>query len=184
MAEILNPKFKFAIEDLWRHYCELMSLPEEKMHEDQKRETKRAFYGGVGQVLAVLMEGLSTATEDEGSESLAHIMQQVQQFFVNETAKQGGVSVAHEKQDKQPIRVDFYKKDTGKWYAGCEVTVSKHEIINSRILYQEVLLRQDQLKPDAAKLYVMVVRNVDNHPDTHLFCERLFLPEGSVIYYP
>lgn len=44
-------KKEFDLEWQWKQYLERSKVREEDMHEDQRRETKRAFYGGCGQTL-------------------------------------------------------------------------------------------------------------------------------------
>lgn len=74
------------INDLWHKYCELSGLPEEKMHRVQRIETKRAYYGAIGQLLVVLVEMADNTDEDESTEILDNLTEQVRDFWETEVA--------------------------------------------------------------------------------------------------
>ena len=59
---------KTTIKDQYEHYLILMDLKEEEMSEEQRVETKRAFYGGFGHLLKIL-ETIGNEPEIEGVES-------------------------------------------------------------------------------------------------------------------
>lgn len=81
---------KTITEIQYQLYLKLMKLDESKMHQDQKRETKRAFYGGFGQAFILFAEmGESMKSPDDFKDEISNILNSVQQFFNEEIKKNG-----------------------------------------------------------------------------------------------
>ena len=79
---------KFNIEKQYKLYLERMKLDEIRMPEVQRVETKRVFYGAFGQLLMLLQNDISALSDDEAFKTLDSMINQVGQFFINETHKQ------------------------------------------------------------------------------------------------
>lgn len=79
---------KFNIEEQYRLYLKLMKLDESKMPLTQRTETKRVFFGAFGQLLILLQNDISALSDDEAFKALDSMINQVGQFFINETSKQ------------------------------------------------------------------------------------------------
>jgi len=78
----------FDLEHQYQLYLKRMALPENKMHPQQKLETKRAFFGACGQMLLMLRDDLPKLSDEDGYNKLDGMINQVGQFFINETHKQ------------------------------------------------------------------------------------------------
>lgn len=76
---------QFDLEEQYKLYLQRMGLKEEKMHPQQKTETKRAFMGACGQMLLLLRDELSELPEHEAVKTMQSMLNQVGQFFINET---------------------------------------------------------------------------------------------------
>lgn len=74
--------------DQWKFFQLLTQLPEEKMHPDQRREMKRAFYAGAGQILMLLRNHLPDLPEDVGVVKLEEMVDEIQHFWLNEQKTQ------------------------------------------------------------------------------------------------
>ena len=79
---------KFNIENQYKLYLERMKLIESKMPEVQRIETKRVFYGAFGQLLMLLQNDISALSDEDAFKTLDSMINQVGQFFINETHKQ------------------------------------------------------------------------------------------------
>ena len=76
---------QLKIEFWWKKYLNLMQLKENKMPEDQIRETKRAFYGGFGMALVCSRDVVGGMKEEiHALNALIDLKEQVQQFMENE----------------------------------------------------------------------------------------------------
>ena len=73
------------------------------------------------------------------------------------------------------IQVDFYKRDTGKWYDGGRVDVGDTRPIDADFL-DVVLERQAILakRPDLRNDYYIVTDNVDEDYAPGAFAKRLY----------
>lgn len=58
------PDNKLSIEQEYQKYLKMVRLKESEMHEVQRIETKRAFYGACGQMLVMLRDKLSEDPEE------------------------------------------------------------------------------------------------------------------------
>ena len=79
---------KINVENQYKLYLERMKLDESRMPEVQRVETKRVFYGAFGQLLMLLQNDISALSDDEAFKTLDSMINQVGQFFMNETHKQ------------------------------------------------------------------------------------------------
>jgi len=79
---------KFNIENQYKLYLERMKLIESKMPELQRIETKRVFYGAFGQLLMLLQNDISALSDEDAFKTLDSMINQVGQFFIDETHKQ------------------------------------------------------------------------------------------------
>ena len=78
---------QFDLNKKYAEYLEKVGLKEEQMHTIQKKETKQAFFGACGIMLLMLRDELSRLPEREGAEQLEDMLQQVSNYFVNETLR-------------------------------------------------------------------------------------------------
>ena len=79
---------KFNIENQYKLYLKIMKLNESKMPEVQRIETKRVFYGAFGQLLMLLKNDIPALSDKDAFKALDSMINQVGQFFINETHKQ------------------------------------------------------------------------------------------------
>lgn len=75
---------QFDLEHQYKTYLERVGLSEDRMHSQQKVETKRAFMGACGQMLYLLRDDLTKMPEHEGIETLQSMIEQVTQFWITE----------------------------------------------------------------------------------------------------
>ena len=75
---------KFTVEYQYQDYLKKVGLKEEDMFPVQKAETKRAFFGGVGHILALMKNEIAELPEDEGVQVLESLNNQVLSFFIAE----------------------------------------------------------------------------------------------------
>ncbi len=75
---------KMSIADMYDDYLKLMKLDKRKMPPFQIQETKRAFYGAIGQLIIFFQEGLVKMSEEQGAEAMSDLTNQVKTFFYNE----------------------------------------------------------------------------------------------------
>lgn len=78
-----NKKQELNIHFQWLAYLKRGGLSEDKMHETQRVETKRAFYAGAGQTLIAFRDELSD-DEDAAVAELQNMHDQVLEFFKGE----------------------------------------------------------------------------------------------------
>lgn len=81
---------QFNIEQMWLRYLNLMGLKLHAMHPDQLRETKRAFFGAVGQTIVLFTQELPDLTDNEGIEVVDALMTQVANYFDQQNFEQNG----------------------------------------------------------------------------------------------
>ncbi len=74
-------KKKFNLDHQYELYLKMVGLKESDMIEIQKKETKQAFVGGIGQLLIILQNDFSELTDEEGYEVLESLLNQVSTFF-------------------------------------------------------------------------------------------------------
>ena len=73
---------KFSVEGLYQKYLHLSKLDESKMHEVQRTETKRAFYGAIGLFADFISTDLSQIDDDlEFEKALDEINDEVLSFW-------------------------------------------------------------------------------------------------------
>ena len=80
----MNRRKKFDLQELWKEYQDLTGLPEYRMHPDQRRETKRAFYGACGQILVLLRDKVGALEEKDAIAAMQDMINQVANFWNNE----------------------------------------------------------------------------------------------------
>lgn len=77
------------LEVQWKLYLERVGHSEEKMHPQQKAETKRAFFGACGQILILFRDVLgSEEDEDKAVLQMEDLFNQVEIFWRDEMEKQ------------------------------------------------------------------------------------------------
>lgn len=76
----------FLVEEQFQLYCKRSKLDLDNCSTTQVIETRRAFYGAVGQLLVFLNGELAERSEDEGVAELERIWEQVRAFW----QRQGG----------------------------------------------------------------------------------------------
>ena len=78
----------FKVESMYQDYLKRVNLDERKMVEIQKNETKRAFYGGFGTLLAMLLDDIPNLSDTDAYYELESMTKQVAKFYLTETDKQ------------------------------------------------------------------------------------------------
>lgn len=81
---------KFDINTQYGFYLEKMNMVEESMLPIQVTETKRAFYGAWGIMLALMKNELADLSENEAINVLEDMVNQVAEFFDGEVKSQFG----------------------------------------------------------------------------------------------
>jgi len=72
----------------YQQYLKRGKISEDMMHETQRIETKRAFYGGFGQALIALRDEISD-DEDAAVAEIQNMYDQVLDFFKAQVKEQG-----------------------------------------------------------------------------------------------
>lgn len=78
-ADLLN------LEKRFEQYLELVGLDKFALSPIQLTETKRAFMGGIGSTLVLMMQDIDGLNEEESINSLSSLMVQVDNFWRNES---------------------------------------------------------------------------------------------------
>lgn len=78
---------KFLITDAFDDYLKLVKLDKRKMPPHQIAETKKAFFGAVGQLIIFFQEGLTKMPEDQAIAAMADLTEQVRSFWSDEMKK-------------------------------------------------------------------------------------------------
>lgn len=73
---------KFEVEKLWHNYLELVGMKEEQLPHVQRSEMKKAFFGGVGQVLMLLRDDLGALPEEEGVIEMNNLIEETKRFWI------------------------------------------------------------------------------------------------------
>ena len=81
---LLDPKLD--IEQIYQEYLRLVQLDESQMHEIQRSETRRAFFGGMSQFMALLIDYVTTFPNDIADEMTDCVFQQLSDFWEDEAA--------------------------------------------------------------------------------------------------
>ncbi|SEI39827.1 hypothetical protein SAMN05216327_101231 [Dyadobacter sp. SG02] len=82
-AEVTNP---FSVELSFESYLQRVGLVAASMPADQLRETKRAFFGGYGDLLMTLEHDILLLPEDLAVEKIESMVNQVQDFWMAEAS--------------------------------------------------------------------------------------------------
>ncbi len=69
-----------SVEHMYQVYLEKVNLDESKMHPVQKEETKRAFYGALGQMV-IFMDNVADLPEEEGATAIIDFRKEVSEFW-------------------------------------------------------------------------------------------------------
>jgi len=78
---------KFDLEKQWKLYLERMDMKEENLHPVQLQETKRAFMGAMGLMLAICVDDLDSFKNPVTGEAVVYMIDQVKEFFQKEIQK-------------------------------------------------------------------------------------------------
>lgn len=81
---------EFNIEQEFQKYCRRSKLDLDNCPTAQVIETRRAFYGAIGQFLFYLKVDLSEASEDDGVDELERVWKQVADFWERQAGKYSG----------------------------------------------------------------------------------------------
>lgn len=76
---------KFNLEQEYQKYLKRVQLSETTMHPDQKRETRRAFVGGITQLFVFATTDMIKLPEEQSNEALQHINDQLTRFWTIES---------------------------------------------------------------------------------------------------
>ncbi len=79
---------EYDLEYQYQEYLHREGVSEEKMGNTQRIETKRAFMGGIGQLLVLMRDGIGTVKDPvQGVTHMQNMMEQVKEFWGNEIDK-------------------------------------------------------------------------------------------------
>lgn len=76
------------VSDQWEFFKKMMKLSDDKMPDDQKREMRRAFYGGFGQAVMLLRNHIAELPEDAAVVKLEEVVDELQHFWKMEVNNQ------------------------------------------------------------------------------------------------
>ena len=71
----------FSVENQFQLYCQRVKLKRSAVSETQWVETKRAFFGAVGQFLLMFRDELSELSEDDGVEVTQKMLDETGEFW-------------------------------------------------------------------------------------------------------
>lgn len=75
----------FNIEKHYQFYLEKIQLPEEKMHPLQRTQIRQAWFGGFGQALLLLRDGISQIKDEQKAIKIfKDMLNQVGNSFLNQ----------------------------------------------------------------------------------------------------
>lgn len=75
---------RFNLDTEYQKYLDLIGVKEAQMNPIQRVETKKAFYGGCGQILLVLRDGISFLPENEAMAEMQSLLNQAKEFWMEE----------------------------------------------------------------------------------------------------
>jgi hypothetical protein len=75
---------QFIIEEQYQMYLQRVGLKESAMHEQQKVQTKRAFFGAWGQMLVLMQGAIPDLPESDGVKVLESMIDQVAKFWLSQ----------------------------------------------------------------------------------------------------
>lgn len=81
---------QFNIEQEFQKYCQRSKLDLDNCSTAQVIETRRAFYGAIGQFLFYLKTDLAEVSEEEGVAELEGIWRQIAQFWERQAGRYSG----------------------------------------------------------------------------------------------
>jgi hypothetical protein len=76
---------KFTVDAMFNEYLKTVKLDARKMVPHQLRETRRAFYGAVTQLIILQRDELTKLTEEQGMQVLYNLLQESHNFWLKET---------------------------------------------------------------------------------------------------
>lgn len=76
-----------VMEQAWQHYLKLVDLKEEDMHPTQRVETRRAFFGGSGQMMVRLKQAAEGTGEETMEELLPKLTEEITDFWLKELGR-------------------------------------------------------------------------------------------------
>lgn len=71
----------FTLEEQYQRYLKMVKLSEEQMPEDQRIEMRRAFYGGIGQMVIWMFTDMDKMTEPDAMLALDGIRKETLEFW-------------------------------------------------------------------------------------------------------
>lgn len=77
-----------TIAEQYALYLQRIGQDEGRMHPEQKKQVKQAFYGAFGQSLIMLRDEISALPEDQGIQALDSMISEVGNFFLSLQNKQ------------------------------------------------------------------------------------------------
>ncbi len=79
MNELFNLEHQFNL------YLKMVKLNRQNLSELQLQETRRAFYGGMAQMMMLLTDDMRELSESDYMKTLDNLHQQIGRFWENET---------------------------------------------------------------------------------------------------
>ena len=81
---------QFDLNHQYQLYLQRVNITEAQMHPTQRIETKRAFFGALGQLLVLMRDDIGVLEEDEGVRVLDDMVAQVKVFWNSQTNRGAG----------------------------------------------------------------------------------------------
>lgn len=80
---------KFDLEYQWQEYLKMCGLKEDTLSVQQRRETKRAFFGAAGQLLILFRDDIGSIEDEEKAVGvMQNLIEQVGKYWTSEDRKQ------------------------------------------------------------------------------------------------
>jgi len=83
-----NNKIKFTVESQYQFYLEKIGIAEDQMGDLQKIEMRRAFMGGFGQCIILMVSKIAALPEKEAENIVIDFFEEVQNFWHNQDKMQ------------------------------------------------------------------------------------------------
>lgn len=72
------------LEELWQKYLELGGVKEEQLNEIQRKEMKKAFFGGCSSLLTVFFNEIAELDENKGVQALDNLFKEAETYWRTE----------------------------------------------------------------------------------------------------
>lgn len=92
---MFNNKIKFTAESQYQFYLKKIGITEDQMGDLQKIEMRRAFMGGFGQSIILMVNEIAALPEKEAENIVIDLHEEVKNFWRNQTKMQNQQLTTH-----------------------------------------------------------------------------------------